>query len=381
MKFKFLFVISIIAAFTISCKKTTNNIISTNSLIFVGNTDSFVYAIDATTGKQKWKFKTDDEVVASPAYADNRVFIGNKSKHFYAIDVNTGDTAWTHNIGIWYSCPLVVNNVVYSVSINDSSLYAFKINSTKPNKQADILWKFKLDGRIGRSIAYANNKLYLACNDNKIYALEDKSTMAEKKWDFSVEMYSNTDLAVVGNIIYIGNVDGVLHAIEDKGTNAEGKWTFNMGAEIRTSPTITDGLLYISDDSLCALKTDIGVLSRDQRLKWERHIGSTPRSSATIENGIIYVGGGDNKIYAINSTDGIDVWPAFNVGCNIESSPVIANGILYIGTSCGLYALNASTGQPIWSSPFTASGAFTSSPCVLTSDGKVIYSSISGARQ
>lgn len=386
MKLKTFLAISILAAFTISCKKTSNNNTpSTNAIVFVGSDDDYVYAIDAVTGTQKWKFKTGEDVVSSPAYANGKIFVGSNDNNVYAINAQNGDTAWMYNTGadVWYACPLVINDVVYVGSISDT-IYAFKTTSTKPNKQAEVLWKFKAGGNISNSVTYANNTIYIGCEDGKLYALD--AGTGTQKWEFNTGSQIFTNPAVVENIIYIGTRGGKLYAIEDKGSIAEKKWEFDtgIGNEVDGSPTVVDGTLYITSysDSLYALKTDVTNLTRDQRLKWKRYIGGGSYSSPFVENGIVYVNGGDGKLYACKTTDGTDAWPPFTTNDFGATSPVVVNGVLYVSSGNeSVYALNARTGQQVWSQPFVTNDAIESSPCVLTSDGKVIYSSISGARQ
>ena len=60
-------------------------------MVFFGSGDSNVYALDATTGSLKWKFKTGDVVHASPAFGDGTVFVGGWDTYFYAIDAASGN--------------------------------------------------------------------------------------------------------------------------------------------------------------------------------------------------------------------------------------------------------------------------------------------------
>jgi glucose dehydrogenase len=59
-------------------------------LVYFGSGDSNVYALDAATGRLKWKFKTGDVVHSSPAIADGTVFIGSWDAYLYALDATNG---------------------------------------------------------------------------------------------------------------------------------------------------------------------------------------------------------------------------------------------------------------------------------------------------
>jgi len=46
------------------------------------------------TGDLRWKFKTGDVVHASPALADGVLFFGSWDSYFYAVDAATGKEKW-----------------------------------------------------------------------------------------------------------------------------------------------------------------------------------------------------------------------------------------------------------------------------------------------
>src|SRR5208283_5840006 len=64
---------------------------------------------------------------------------------------------------------------------------------------------------------------------------------------------------------------------------------------------------------------------------------------------IVYVGSGDNKVYALDASNGKVIWN-YTTGGEVASSPAVADGIVYVGSYDGkVYALNAMTGAFIWS--------------------------------
>jgi outer membrane protein assembly factor BamB len=55
-----------------------------NGAVYFGSGDGNVYALNASSGQVKWKFKTGDVVHASPAIADGTVYIGSWDTYFYS---------------------------------------------------------------------------------------------------------------------------------------------------------------------------------------------------------------------------------------------------------------------------------------------------------
>ena len=58
--------------------------------VYFGSGDGNLYALDAMTGEQRWRFKTGDVVHASPALANGVLFVGSWDSYFYAIDARAG---------------------------------------------------------------------------------------------------------------------------------------------------------------------------------------------------------------------------------------------------------------------------------------------------
>jgi outer membrane protein assembly factor BamB len=83
----------------------------------------------------------------------------------------------------------------------------------------------------------------------------------------------------------------------------------------------------------------------------------------------VFVGSADQKIYAFNAATGAPAWTS-NVAVSVTSSPAVNNGTLYIGGTDGeLLAVNANNGKNIWTG--LVSGAIQySSPAVA---GDVVY--------
>jgi outer membrane protein assembly factor BamB len=86
-------------------------------------------------------------------------------------------------------------------------------------------------------------------------------------------------------------------------------------------------------------------------LKWTFATGAFVESSPAVLNGVIYIGSDDGNLYALNASTGQKLW-SFSTGAGqrILDAPALADGVVYIGSYDGvLYALNANTGKRLWS--------------------------------
>ena len=185
--------------------------------VYFGSGDQNVYALDAQSGKLKWKFATGDVVHASPAVADGVVFIGSWDSYFYALDAGTGEQKWrfktgddpdTHNqVGI-QSSAAVADGMVY-FGCRDSTLYALSARTGEK--------KWTIDNKgswVVGSPAVREGKLYFSTSDSGLlYAVDAKTgaqqfSLSSRKWP----MFSSP--AIAGSTLFIGSNAGKLMAVD-----------------------------------------------------------------------------------------------------------------------------------------------------------------------
>jgi len=56
--------------------------------VLVGSHDFNIYAVDAESGKERWRFDTGDWVFSSPTVVDNRVYVGSANGTVHALDTD-----------------------------------------------------------------------------------------------------------------------------------------------------------------------------------------------------------------------------------------------------------------------------------------------------
>ena len=62
-----------------------------DGVVYVGSYDTYIYALDAQTGQEKWKFKTlGFPVTSSPAISDGVVYFSSDDTYLHALDAQIG---------------------------------------------------------------------------------------------------------------------------------------------------------------------------------------------------------------------------------------------------------------------------------------------------
>lgn len=70
--------------------------------LYIGSWDTYLYALDATSGRERWCFKTGDDpdihnhvgIQSSPAVANGIVYFGSRDSYAYAVDAASGKQIW-----------------------------------------------------------------------------------------------------------------------------------------------------------------------------------------------------------------------------------------------------------------------------------------------
>jgi hypothetical protein len=176
-----------------------------------------VYALDASSGSLKWKYKTDEMVQSSPAVSGGIVYVGSSDDYVYALDANTGSLKWKYKIGDWRltsrSSPAVSGGIVY-VGSYDNYVYALDASS------GSLKWKYKTDERVESSPAVSGGVVYVGSSDGYVYALDASSGSLKWKYKIGAEVHSSP--AVSGGVVYVGSEDFYIYAFAPTPTPTTG---------------------------------------------------------------------------------------------------------------------------------------------------------------
>ena len=69
--------------------------------VYTGSWDNNLYALDAKTGEEKWRFKTGDWVLSTPAAVNGMVYFGSLDGNLYALNARTGRERWRFQAGLY----------------------------------------------------------------------------------------------------------------------------------------------------------------------------------------------------------------------------------------------------------------------------------------
>ncbi|HKG25544.1 MAG TPA: PQQ-binding-like beta-propeller repeat protein, partial [Thermomicrobiales bacterium] len=278
-----------------------------------GNGD--LVAVDALTGRQRWRRDTDvvGDAIAPPLVTGGVLYAGLPDGTFYALDAGDGAVRWQYPAGdVSCGSPALVEGVVYGAEGCDM-----------PGTPGGAV--FALDAATGREF-----------------------------WRVTIDDGRITTPAVAAGMVFLGaggptyshGYPTFLRAF-DAATGQE-RWAVEVGG-IQSAPAVVDGTVYVgSDRGLWAVATS------DGSVRWHAHVGRDDADVAAppaVAVGLVFVVSNDGYLYAFDAGTGEPSWTFHPKGFYHLSTaaPTVVDGVVYFGSEAGdLFAIDAATGAQRW---------------------------------
>ncbi|HEY43158.1 MAG TPA: PQQ-binding-like beta-propeller repeat protein [Anaerolineae bacterium] len=279
----------------------------------------------------------------------------------YAIDMSTNRESWHYpeepgRTATFFAPPAVSEDGLIVVGGYDSVVYTLK---PSPNGGVSEVWTF--DGASGNIIGapvVAGDIVLVPSADHSLYAL-DLST-GDPIWTQPF----NTDEAlwsaplVEGDVIYLASLDHRVYAI-DLETGMELWSTEALNGAITDTPTLVGNLLLVGTFNSQLVAVDI---ERRGEIAWTFETDGWVWGNPMVAEGLAYFGDYAGVAYAVDVTDGQEVWRKTLDG-PITATPALGPGEVFFVTEAGtVYAFETSSSEPLWTSNPNLTGRLLSDP-------------------
>ncbi len=276
--------------------------------IYAMDNDGVFFALDADSGKRKWKHDEGKLNASSPAYSDGRLFgVTLVPGQVFALRASDGRLIWHKQLpGRSETSPLVQGGRVY-VGSESGDVFAFEAKSGK------LVWHKKTDGAVKAGVAYNDGTVYVGDYAGKMYAFRAKD--GALRWQASdlgpglgtTGRFYSTPAIAFGRV-YAGDADGRVYSFE--ASSGKIAWTHSTGDDVYSAPAIAD----------------------------------TPHTGPAV-----YIGSADGNAYALNARTGAEIWrkPA---GGLITGAGSIVGEVFYVSdTETGKTAgFDIRNGKPVF---------------------------------
>jgi len=105
--------------------------LSPGNVLYLGGFDGYLYALDALTGRLRWRSFIGSAVTASPLVvqgtAQTWVIVVSQAGVCSIVDAANGEALYTWRLGELRASPIVARGVLYQASLGDQGLFAFQL--------------------------------------------------------------------------------------------------------------------------------------------------------------------------------------------------------------------------------------------------------------
>lgn len=225
---------------------------SGESLVLIPTEAGTLYALDATTGKEKWSFTIDAPLRCTPTVVAGHALLAGCDGKLHTLDLATGVETGSCGVGDpTGNTAAVVGSVAYFGTEGGSFLAVDAADPAKPV----VKWTYKdQHARQGvRTAAAVSKNAIIYVNQSKVvFALQPDS--GDALWNWRARSGVDASPLMLG--------DGKTLVITSRGqavllspTKGDPTWEENFGGSFLASPAATDGLVLLpnTDGRLYAL--------------------------------------------------------------------------------------------------------------------------------
>ncbi len=267
-----------------------------DGILLVGSMAGNLYAFDAETGEQKWKYTVDGPIMGSanlhrsgdPGDTGSVLVIGQSDGVLHSVDLLTGKGLWKSDpIDQCDGSPSVIGDEIVFGSCA-AALHVFSALDGSLVKNIEI----DSDSQIAGGVALVGVSAFSGSHSGKlIHANIETGEIVWLNSDSEYEIY--TTPAVSGDWVVFASDDGIVYGL-DRDTGVQ-QWNYDTDNGLPYSVVIAgDKVVFPADGVVYLLRLETG------ELLWSQEVSDEITSPAII-NGMIVVGSDDGTVTAFGA--------------------------------------------------------------------------------
>lgn len=323
-----------------------------------------VYAVDPATGKRRWAFDRDGEMLPTaspPLVAGGRLFVGegmhaNFACRLYALDPTTGRQQWTADTGDHVEGGAAVAGDLVVFPAGNDGIIAVEPATGK------VRWRFAEDLHIDTTPAVAGDRLYVGSGPSRkfrekaILCLDARTGRPVWRTPAPLPVWGEPVVHADGVYVGLGNgrlTEGVRPPDTPAGALAcyaaadgSNTWTYPVGDAVFGRPAVVGSrVVFGSRDG------HLYGLTLDGRPVWKVPMGGPVMAGVAAEGGKAYAVSVPGRLVCVDADDGREVWrhelARGGATPHAYAAPRVADGRLVVaaelrppGSSAGVVTLS-----------------------------------------
>lgn len=258
-------------------------------------------AVDAATGRTLWQFPPQGaigSVVGSSLVRGDTLYIGSSDHRVYALDASTGAQKWRFETKnkVWAGVATDGQDTLYVASL-DHNVYALDMSGS-------LKWSFKTQGAIASTPLYADGVLYFGSSDGNLYAVNGAS--GELKWEFDANSWMWGTPLLDRTTLFVGSLDNRVFALDAASGKALWAEPARTLGSVSVTPVKAAGLLAVADQEGRVYGLD--PATGEQRWVYVSEPKAAIYAQMVAQNDMLYVMPLNDRLISIDARSGIPVW-------------------------------------------------------------------------
>lgn len=346
----FLFIL-ILAA----CQNTPGNIDISQAKVYQSDEGAYMYALDANTGKEIWKFRTGG-VITAPVLSGDRLYFIDHTPMLYSVNIKTGVADYGKNLNNRATTSMQVDGQ-YLYFISDNAAINCQDKITGENVWSRKLYKTPLNLGIGSQHVYVPYK-------GRLLMALDKLT-GQETWKYSMRRPLLGRPAIVGNLVIMSTDSPTIFAFDT--LTKKYAWKKEVEKASPTTPVLHKGNLYWG----FASGKLVGMDAKTGEEFWSHQLRRPILSDPLIHDGVIYYGANDKRFYAQSLKTKEILW-TFQGKYWIMTTPRYYDGKVYFTDGGGsVYCIELATRKLLWK--YRTNGTLDYMKPIVVKDGVVYF--------
>lgn len=317
--------------------------------VFVGSPCRFLFAVDAATGQERWRFEMGGAISGAPAYASGDdaggsgrplVLVGQQGGEddFYGLDAETGLPVWTQTLGWVWSSANVADGRAF-VPCVDGHLACVDVRS------GHVRWRYRTGRGAYPEPPVADGRVFFGSWDHFVYAFE--AATGRLLWKFHTGGTPDSGAPIAhGGKLYVPMGGRRLCCLDA----ATGRVIWEVRPEqgcMNASPALWGGRLFVSTSVRTGAIPPASAIrcldAADGRELWSHPGGGI--TGPSVAGGKVYFGSTSGRGFTCVDAEGrgdgatTEHWQAAMGDRVYESVPAIYGGRAYVLSEDGyLYA-------------------------------------------
>ena len=306
-------------------------------LLFFGNQDGLLEAVNTVNGKRAWKFQTGGPVFSSPAMSDDQtsVIFGSSDSYIYKLNLR-GKLVWKIKTGAAVlGSPLVHSGVVY-IGGSDS-LRAINVAT------GQTIFSIKVEGPVTSKPVIEENCLVFGAWDKFLYCFDIVKKELRWKWSNGSSVINYSPAACIpvikDGIVYVVAPDRFLTAIDI--ITGQTIWRTNQSAVRESIGISSDGSLIYGktmQDTVVAFYSGKELVAP----AWKLNAGYGYEHSPSMlieKDGRIFFGTRNGTVYCIDRATQQIHWAYKIDNSMVNTVNVLSREVLIVSTMDGKVCL------------------------------------------